>query len=409
MTGTLTEAEKHRRALRRLTTRVADTYARSALGGFLYLIALPPLIYVTDMYRRHALATALIALSLLLAGIVRWRMSPPSDMADAVVQQRWVVRYSLVALSSTLLWTIIQAWILLDHEIDPLLKCVSLFGTLAFSTVLGHLYTSMLRFSISGILIMFVPTLVLLWLDPQMRVPAVAMVFYALYLTSATLRSHKDYKRRLDLDEALRNQRDKYELLSRTDALTGLCNRRTFTETLNAQVREAQWLEGAGVSLALLDIDHFKAINDRHGHVIGDEVLRHLARRLETAFGGSDVMVARTGGEEFGLVLRDVDEISAMIRVEAFREALQGKPIVCAGLEVPVTVSIGVGRFDAASHRDDDGLYGAVDVAMYAAKQQGRNCVVSISMLASTAPADRLKLAIPPPPLAQARGSAIDD
>ena len=265
-----------------------------------------------------------------------------------------------------------------------------------------------IRFSISGILILLTPTMLLLWLDPAMHVPALAMSFYSAYLAAAALRSHRDYQRRLDLDEALRNQRDKYELLSRTDALTGLCNRRTFTETLNAQVREAQWLDGAGVSLALLDIDHFKSINDRHGHVIGDEVLRHLARRLEAAFSGADVMVARTGGEEFGLILRDVDEVQAMIRVEGFREALHASPIVCAGIEVPVTVSIGVGRFDRDRHRDDDGLYGAVDFAMYAAKQQGRNRVVTISMLASTKATDR-----PGPPnslaMAQVPGARSDD
>ncbi len=388
MTATPTEAEAHRRALRRLATRVSDTYARSAMGGFLYLIGFPPLVYVTGIYRRHVLATALVALSLVVAAVVRWWMSPPAELAGTDVQQRWITRYSVVALSSAVIWALVQSWILIDREIEPLLKCVSLFGTLAFATVFGHLYTSLMRFSIGGILILFVPTLVLLGLDPAMRVPGLAMVFYAFYLTAATFRSRKDYRRRLDLDEAMRNQRDKYELLSRTDALTGLCNRRTFTETLNAQVREAQWLEGAGVSLALLDIDHFKLINDRHGHVIGDEVLRHLARRLESAFKGSDVMVARTGGEEFGLILRDVDEVSAMIRVEAFREALQAQPVVCAGIAVPVTVSIGVGRFDAESHRDDDGLYGAVDVAMYAAKQQGRNRVVAVSMIASKLAAD---------------------
>lgn len=394
MTSTPTEVERDHRALRRLATRVSDTYARSALGGFLYLIALPPLVYVTGMYQRHALVAALVMLSLVLAAAVRWRMSPPSETAGADVQWRWVARYSLVALSSTVIWAIVQSWILIDNEIEPLLKCVSLFGTLAFSTVLGHLYTSLMRLSISGILIMFVPTMTLLWLDPEMRVPAIAMVFYAVYLTTATLRSHKDYQRRLDLGEALRNQRDMYELLSRTDALTGLSNRRTFTESLNAQVREAQWLEGAGVSLALLDIDHFKSINDRHGHIIGDEVLKHLARRLDAAFAGSDVIVARTGGEEFGLILRNVDEVEAMIRVEIFREALHAQPIVCAGVAVPVTVSIGVGRFDAETHRDDDGLYGAVDIAMYAAKQQGRNRVVTVSMVSSipvterSAPAD---------------------
>ena len=408
MTVTAAESETHHRALRRLVTRVSDTYARSAMGGFLYLIALPPLVYVTGMYHRHILATALVMLCLLLAAAVRWRMAPPSETAGTDMQQRWVTRYSLVALSSTLMWAAVQGWILLDDEIKPLLKCVSLFGTLAFSTVLAHLYTSLLRFSISGILIMFVPTMVLLWLDPEMQVPALAMVFYAVYLATATLRSHKDYQRRLDLDEALRNQRDKYELLSRTDALTGLCNRRTFTETLNAQVREAQWLEGAGVSLALLDIDHFKSINDHHGHVIGDEVLKHLARRLEAAFSESDVMVARTGGEEFALILSDVDEVSAMIRAEGFREALQAEPIICAGIAVPITVSIGVGRFDAESHRDDDGLYGAVDLAMYAAKQQGRNRVVSVSMIASTSAADGPD-PLYPLSLAPQSGVAADD
>lgn len=400
------EADSHRRARRRLVTQVADTYSRSANGGFLYLVALPPLAHVTGLSARYPLTMILVVLVLVLAAVVRRRMVPPAAAADVDVQRRWVTRYCLVALSSILTWAIVQAWILVDAGIEPLLKCVSLFATLAFSTVLAHLYTSLMRFSISGILILLVPTLLLLWLDPAMQVPALAMAFYAGYLATAAARSCREYQRRLELDEALRNQRDKYELLSRTDALTGLCNRRTFTETLNARVREAQWLDGAGVSLALLDIDHFKSINDRHGHVIGDEVLRHLARRLEAAFDGDEVMVARTGGEEFGLILRDVDEVEAMIRVEAFREALHARPIVCAGIEVPVTVSIGVGRFDADRHRDDDGLYGAVDVAMYAAKQQGRNRVVTDSMLASSLATDRQGLAAPPAraPIAGARG-----
>ena len=93
------------------------------------------------------------------------------------------------------------------------------------------------------------------------------------------------------------------------------------------------------------------------------------------------MLVARTGGEEFGLIFRDTDEVAAMIRVEAFRESLASNPVVCAGLRLPVTLSMGVGSFHAERHRDDDGLYGAVDVALYAAKQQGRNRVVAVSML----------------------------
>ena len=379
MTVAIDDQERLRRHDRRLRVRVRDTYARSATGGLLYLFAWLPLLLVTDLPARYPLMTLAITIGFVAAAAWRRWTRPPSN--TAVEQSRWMNRYSIAAMSSPLLWTFIQLQVLVDSDMPPLVKCASLFGTLAFATVFAHLYTSMLRLAVTGILVLVIPTIIVLWLEPQLRVPACAFSLYAGYLASAAFRSHADYMRRLDLDEALRDQRDKYEQLSRTDSLTGLCNRRTFSETLNAQVREAQWLAGAGVALALLDIDHFKSINDRHGHVIGDEVLKHLARCLEAAFKGNDVLVARTGGEEFGLIFRDTDEVAAMIRVEAFRESLDSNAVVCAGLKLPVTLSIGVGSFHAERHRDDDGLYGAVDVALYAAKQQGRNRVVAVSML----------------------------
>jgi diguanylate cyclase len=379
MIEALSERERQYRLERRLKTRVFDTYERSSMGGFLYLFAWFPLLHYTGLLVRYPLPTLATTAALLLVAIVRKLARPPD--AGVVELRRWVSRYFLIALSSMVIWSGIQIQVLNDPEITPLLKCASLFGTIALASVLAHLYSSMMRLVVAGSIVLIVPALVALWTDAQMQGPAAALSLYAGYLVSAIFRSRSDYMRRLDLDEALRDQRDRYEQLSRTDSLTGLYNRRTFTETLNARVREAQMPGAAGVALALLDIDHFKSINDRHGHVIGDEVLKHLARRLESSFANDDVMVARTGGEEFGLILTDVDEISATIRVETFRESLEAMPIVCAGLLLPVRVSIGVGSFHAERHRDDDGLYGAVDVALYAAKQQGRNRVVSVSML----------------------------
>lgn len=379
MTVAIDNQERLRRLERRLKVRVRDTYSRSSSGGLLYLISWFFLLVVTDLPTSQPFVTLAMTVGFVAAGVLRRWTRPPLDAANE--QQRWMNRYFVAAMSSPLLWTLVQLYVLLDPNTAPMVKCASLFGTIAFATVFAHLYTSMLRLAVTGIVMLVVPTIVVLWLEPELRVPAAAFSLYSAYLASAVLRSHADYMRRLDLDEALRDQRDKYEQLSRTDSLTGLCNRRTFSETLNSQVREAQWLAGAGVALALLDIDHFKSINDRHGHVIGDEVLKHLARRLDAAFKGNDVLVARTGGEEFGLIFRDTDEVSAMIRVEAFREALASNPVVCAGLKLPITLSMGVGSFHAERHRDDDGLYGAVDVALYAAKQQGRNRVVAVSML----------------------------
>ena len=287
--------EVQRRLERRLKTRVFDTYARSSVGGFLYLVAWIPLVYFTDMHARNPLVAVLASAGFMYAAILRKLARPPSHGAEA--QRRWINRYIAIALSSAVIWSMMQFWTLSSGDVPTLIKAATLFGTIAFSTVLAHLYTTLLRLSVLGIAILVVPSAVALWVDPALHVLAMATTLYAGYLVAATIRSHADYRRRLDLDAALRDQRDRYEHLSRTDSLTGLCNRRTCSETLNAQVRKAQWLSGAGVALALLDIDHFKAINDRHGHVIGDEVLRQLARRLENAFNGDDVMVARTGGE----------------------------------------------------------------------------------------------------------------
>lgn len=392
MAATPLDQDRQRRLERRLTTRVQDTYARSSLGGYLCLLGWLPLLVLVDLPNRHPLICALITVGFLASATLRRRLRPPRSGINE--QQRWINRYCAVAMISVALWTLAQLHVLRDAEIAPLVKCATLFGTLAFTTLMAHIYTSMLRLAVAGILLMVVPVAMQLWSDPQMQIPAAALSLFALYLGMATMTSRIHYTRRLDLDDELRDQRDRYEQLSRTDSLTGLCNRRTFSETLNAQVREAQWLDGAGVALALLDIDHFKAVNDRHGHVIGDEVLKHLASRLGSAFKGDDVLVARIGGEEFGLILRDADEVVATVRMQDFRESLESQPIICAGMTLPITVSIGVGGFNAERDRDDDGIYGAVDVALYAAKQQGRNRVVAVSMLAPRAAKRRDELSL---------------
>ena len=97
-------------------------------------------------------------------------------------------------------------------------------------------------------------------------------------------------------------------------------------------VGRAEFERGVAAGIFL---EHAEVHGNHYGS-LKSEVLRHLATRLQSTFRGDDVMVARTGGEEFGLILRDADEVSVMIRVEAFREALQARPIVCAGIAVPV-------------------------------------------------------------------------
>ena len=164
------------------------------------------------------------------------------------------------------------------------------------------------------------------------------------------------------------------EHLSRVDALTGLGNRRAFDEALLAELARAQ-RSGGALSLVMIDVDHFKTFNDRHGHLAGDEALADVARVLSET-GRAEDLACRVGGEEFALLLPGAGEASAGEVAERMRRGVEAHP----GRFGPVTVSLGVAAWDAGRHRDGAGLRAAADARLYAAKAGGRNRVVALAV-----------------------------
>lgn len=154
--------------------------------------------------------------------------------------------------------------------------------------------------------------------------------------------------------------------LASTDELTSLPNYRTFHERLRSEVERAG-RHGRELSLTVIDIDRFKAINDQHGHGVGDAVLVELARRLAGQLRDSD-LIARVGGEEFAWLQPETDAISAFSVAERARLAVEREPFDVAGT---VTVSAGVCSLEAGG--DAEGLLRLADVALYRAKSSGRN------------------------------------
>ena len=124
----------------------------------------------------------------------------------------------------------------------------------------------------------------------------------------------------------------------------------------------------------MCDIDHFKKVNDQNGHAAGDDVLREVARRLHSSVRSYD-MVGRYGGEEFLVVLNKCDPSSAVARAENLRNAIASKPILLPAKSLAVTISIGVALTTDFPNRDADDILHAADMALYAAKQAGRNCI----------------------------------
>ncbi len=160
--------------------------------------------------------------------------------------------------------------------------------------------------------------------------------------------------------------------LATHDALTELCNRRHFAELADKEIARAM-RHGRPLSLCILDVDLFKPINDRHGHIRGDEVLRQVAAVLRR-HARSDDVAARIGGEEFALLLPECTAADAAMLADRLREAVASTMFAPGGEAQRITVSIGVAAL--APHRDSrQALMAAADAALYRAKSEGRNRV----------------------------------
>ncbi|MFN0205996.1 MAG: GGDEF domain-containing protein [Planctomycetota bacterium] len=166
-----------------------------------------------------------------------------------------------------------------------------------------------------------------------------------------------------------------YRRASRIDALTGLHNRIEFDEMLSREVARAK-RHGHPLSLALIDLDHFKQVNDTHGHAVGDDVLCQVANELKQLLRSSDT-VFRHGGEEFAILLPDTTEDSGLVVVERMRDHFARHEF--KGKVATVTFSCGVAAWDG--EETTDSLLARADVALYHAKTRGRNRVISARLI----------------------------
>ncbi len=164
------------------------------------------------------------------------------------------------------------------------------------------------------------------------------------------------------------------QYLTITDPLTEVYNRRHFDEVLRAEVNRALRYDSP-LSLAMIDIDHFKQFNDTYGHLVGDQVLRHVAKLLRGNLRASEI-IARYGGEEFAILMPETTLDSAIVVGEKIRRVVEENPVVVEGKPLGVTISVGVSSLPEVAD-DAQQLVETADQALYAAKEQGRNRVIS--------------------------------
>jgi two-component system chemotaxis response regulator CheY len=187
----------------------------------------------------------------------------------------------------------------------------------------------------------------------------------------------------LALETSLREARDGFAYQASHDPLTGLLNRMAIMGHVRAELARAD-RASYSLSLALLDLDHFKQVNDAHGHLVGDQALCHIAQRILAVVRPYD-WVGRWGGEEFLVVLANSQREEAAAVAERIRVAVMSAPLMLpADVVLPLTVSIGVACNGPAAGLDTDAvrLFQQADAALYAAKRAGRNRLVCADILA---------------------------
>lgn len=174
------------------------------------------------------------------------------------------------------------------------------------------------------------------------------------------------------LSRAIASQANEEQLFKQamTDPLTGLFNRRYFMETLEQELKHVRRFN-KHTALLVVDIDHFKAVNDTYGHDAGDAVLQHFARLAKTSLREID-LIGRLGGEEFGIILPATDPVMAMGAAERLRRTIAASETLNRQARINVTISTGLTMLFAADHSIDEPMHRA-DMALYAAKSQGRN------------------------------------
>lgn len=210
------------------------------------------------------------------------------------------------------------------------------------------------------------------WLAHAISASGFLLLSYGVIRAFQTTRSFSTVYSQEVIMRQLESANEQLTLMATTDSLTGVANRRHFLDRAGEELARCQRSE-TPLCLVLLDIDHFKLVNDNHGHQAGDAVLRQLARSIDDMLRGSDVF-GRLGGEEFAILLPDTGMSEAIAIAERVRRQIAEREMRHGDLCLRITISLGIADFPADGERVD-ALYAEADRRLYAAKEGGRNRV----------------------------------
>jgi diguanylate cyclase (GGDEF)-like protein len=356
-----------------LWREASDTHVRSRFAGYYYLLTWGLLWFSSSHPWDNLWAWGGGSLLLLVFFALRSRHRPSAEL-DSAQLQRWLDMHWLVILLQSMTWGLMLATLQLHPEIAAS-HLLTMLSAVVFATALAFTYPMRMGRCTLAILLTYLPsTAVKFHLGIGDIGESVALVGYLGYLGLVLYRWNREYRIGLERELRLLLHGEQLDRLSRTDALTELGNRYQFNALLPAWLANAR-RQNSQLTLVLLDIDHFKKVNDQYGHRTGDLCLQAFAERMRLVFRRDSDTLLRLGGEEFAVLMPDTALEQAIPLAERFRASLAAHPLhVQAQVqELPLTCSLGIGHFLPLCDDSAETFYKRVDDALYRAKARGRN------------------------------------
>lgn len=369
MTGTSFQRYK-------INTRVIDDLRKRSNIGFIFYLTVPYCVFFTDGYFQRQPVFSLLSLAIfsaicLLRLFHQLRSRGRQREATGVGDYR-IFFFGVMVTAIT--WGGIAA-VALTQDNEPAVQLMMAICTAGFCSGGVIAFIPDRTLSVLYNLLMLVPVVIFLLARGTYVSLGVAIALYSMYLVLITLRGNHEYWTALENESLLEEKTLQLQQQSRTDPLTGLFNRRHFEElfqlALGICVRQ-----NTSITLMMIDIDHFKSINDSWGHLAGDEYLKLVGTALLKVFRRDTDIIGRFGGEEFVIVLVDKEPENAVTLAESFRQAVADSVLEFKDGKIRSTVSIGLTSCLPGSGVSLAEILEDADQALYAAKNGGRNRLV---------------------------------
>lgn len=350
-----------------------DLLSRSSFAIVVYCIIFPAILYPFDLYVISPLMCWTVTGMAMLLSIIRvihLRLTPTFyDRLGA----RWMGVFHVCSILHATILSALFVVVTYNQEFH-VAYMVTFVVCAGMSAAAMSSFSPSLFMALAFPSIVLIPTILITLINEHTQSTGYTMFIFWLYLMALAVKSHKEYMRTFTIEEKLERQKKELETLSRTDALTGLYNRGYFN-TLYDMVWESCVRNNTGITLIMMDVDHFKSVNDKYGHITGDECLKIIARCIEESLGRKNDISCRFGGEEFAVLMSSTPIHESKKIAEKIRKSIECKWIETGEHRFQVTASFGVANILPKISDTPTQLIEQADQAMYRAKKAGRNCV----------------------------------